>query len=128
MLDEGGGRIQAPPGGPARAEAEGGVRIVMLDDGGGRIQALPAGPARAEAEVGVLAVEKEPVVEAAYLVEHGAAVERGAAAGHEHFFGDGKVFGQAAAAALFARAIAGDQHAGGIEPVFAEETDLGGAH
>src|ERR1035438_6401224 len=55
-------------------------------------------------------------------------VERGGAAGHEDLFQHGKILGEAAVAALLAGAVAGHQHAGGIQAGLAEEADLGSAH
>jgi hypothetical protein len=101
---------------------------MVFDHGLRDVEALPAGPTGAEAEIGVFAIEEEIVIEAADVVEHGAAEEGGGAGGHEDFFEDGEIFGEAAVSTLFAAAIAGDEHAGGIEARFAKEAHLGGAH
>ena len=107
--------------------AAGGVGVAMFDDGGGGVAAGPTGPAGAEAEVGVFAVEEEGVVKAAGFGEHGGAVEGGGAAGEEDFFIEGECRRGKAVAALFAGAIGGDEHTGGIERIgFAVEADLGG--
>src|ERR1017187_3160568 len=102
--------------------------VMVLHYGLGNIETLPPGPAGAQAEIGILAVEEETVVEAANVVQHTAAVERRRAAGHEDFFEHRKILGEAAVAALLARAVARHQHAGGIQAGLAEEADLGSAH
>ncbi len=60
--------------------------------------------------------------------QHRAAIKRGRAAGEQGLSDTGKSSGGCPLAALLADAIACQKHAGGIEPVLAEEADLGGAH
>jgi hypothetical protein len=108
--------------------AAGGVGIVMLHHGFGNVEALPSGPAGAQAEIGILAIQEKAGVESAGLFEQGAAVEGGRSAGEKRLFGHGKILRRPAMAALLAAGVAGNQHAGGIEAVFAEKADLRSAH
>ena len=92
------------------------------------VETAPARPSRAQTEIGVFTVEEEVFVERADLLQHGAPVEGRRAAGEENFFRHWKKMRRTAVAALLAAAIAADQHAGGIQRVFAVESDLRGAH
>src|SRR5471030_2064855 len=108
--------------------AAGGVRVMVLRHGFRNVEAFPTGPAGAQAQVGVFAVEKKILVKAAEFFEHGAAVERRRTAGQKRFFIHWEILGGPAEAALLAAAIAGDQHARGIQTRLAEQPNLRGAH
>jgi 16S rRNA (cytosine967-C5)-methyltransferase len=127
VFDEGEEAVAFDVEGFEAGGAAGGEGVVMEDAGGGNVDGGPAGPAGAEAEVGVFAVEEERGVEAAGVGEHAGAEEGGGAGGEEGFLFGGEVGGGLAVAALFAGAVEGDGHAGGVEEggVFVEE-DLGG--
>ena len=61
-------------------------RAAMVPHHGlGRVDAPPAGDARAQAQLGIVAVGEEVLVEAADLVQHSLAVHGGAAVRPEHF-------------------------------------------
>src|SRR5579871_181682 len=102
--------------------------VVVLHHRLGNIQALPAGPPRTESQVRIFAVQKEVAVKSTEGFEHGAAIEGRGSAGQEDFFQNREILGSPAMAALLTAAIGADQHAGGIEAVFAIETDLRSAH
>ena len=100
----------------------------MLHDGVRHIQALPPRPARAQAQIGVFAIQEEVVVEAADLIQHRPAIQRGRAAGHKNFFEHREILRRAPVPALLAAAVERHQHARRIEPVLAEKPDLRSAH
>ena len=104
------------------------VRVAVMHHRIRHIGALPSRPAGTEPEVGVFAIQKKVVVEAPYLVEHGATVKRRRPTRQQHRIGASKQRRGLKMPALLATAVAANQHAGGVDASVRMQPHLRGAH